>query len=1534
MKRNTLFYLFGLSVLCMLAGCHDEDAGNASPMPQGSHTLVATIEGQDTDAESRTAVDESGRVTWIETDALGVYATHTENAEFTATGSGASVSFTGNLSPSDAMAEWAYYPYDADAVLEDRTLSFTLPSEYTYTGNSRAPMLGKKGTDNHFAFKHLSGLLRITLGGGMPSDADRFVITSVGDGAPFIAGTAVVADVDAADATLALKAEGGSHSVTYRLAGLTTTEKYQHFFVPLPVGSYAKLQVSFYKKDKTEAEFTRTLSGLTVRRAAMTSLPVLDWKTGEQFVLSEHTKEITEEMAEYVSVSPQKNTSLVYQSSVADEVPKVGDVVWSRVSNEFPCGFLGKVSKVTTNGDGTYTVETGVAALSEAFDELYVNETVKLEPEVISGRSRAGDLNIFGFDVTTQSDIEIGHKDSPISINGGLKLGFELVTSIILNKNEKIERASFTLAQATGISAGIAMKCSAEIEEEHLLGELKFKSIPLAYGLIQLTPAIAPKFIAKVSGEIQNEASFFNTEFVTYSGAEYKDGEWRVGSNKRNKTKGDSPWNFESSLIFMGEASIGISSDCECRLYNRKDMKISIGPEFATKLTGDVKIDESNSESLEKILNDIKLSMSNEVAGKITVDGSFFTPGDKFKAELTILKVEFGKKEIYLLPFFKDLLASIKGEENVLAAQVETEVSREMLSKETKISIEVKDEQGEIIKSTEPEVYTGSMADQVVEDTETVAPEPEPKPISTEVNNIQADKVYETYPVVYSPLLEDIVPEGKLVLKSQAVTFEAPKGNLRDQLIQLYKDTNGDQWKYKNNWCSELPLETWHGIKKTEDGFYSISLLDNNLNGTITLSDNRIKSLNIKENSQVTALVLSGCESLETLSYDSRAVERLEVAGCKLLSLDRSAFHMEAAIKYLDVSECVKLVAPQNWGANMPLIETLIIRKHPDLEELVPYVGTSLKTLDVSDCPKLQRLGTLNDAKTLRNLNVSGCSMLGSSAVSGIINGSPLEVLKMDGCKGYAYINNSVIAPNLIELSAKNCDIKDFRVRSFTNLRKVDLQNNPELSWISIEGSPLLAELDLSGCIGIESLFIKESNLTSLNLDNLTALKSLRLENNPSLSSLSMAEISLREIIIEKTALTSLMLDNQKELESIRSISNPSLASLSASGAESLKDLTCDNNKLTVLNVTGCDNLESVTCSYNELSELDLHNFKKLKGVQCSGNNLLKLNLGNCSDLTSIECFENELVELNVRGAIALQSLICNDNRLSDINLDDCTQLTWLNCETNQLKDLNISSCTSLQMLSLSYNQLTKLDLENCTQLQSLSCHGNQLNELNVLGCSLLNSLACGGNQIKELNLKGLSLLTSLGCFDNPLVVLNISGTGIRMQSNSNWNDLPLESLDISNTVIPSFSLYNSTLKHLNVDGCSQLKELSVSGQLVSLDVSTCENLRRLSVEGAQFATLDISSCGNLTELSCSDNASLKKLVMSEQSNSNLSKFYATGTKITSEIYDWLKPSTFYYEQRYTYYEEVVDGETVIKYRDKGYGWWYPGEPNRGYHKK
>lgn len=270
MKQN-LFYI-ALSIAILLTGCTQEDEFGPNHV-NGNYTLNAIIEN-DEQALSRTTVGENSQVLWTEADRIGVFGEkNTKNAPFTlASGIGkTSGSFKGNL-PEGEEAENAYYPYSEDASLTGNTLIFTLPSEYTYTGNSNAPMLGVKEENGNFRFKHLAGLLKIVVN-SVPTGVSEFVITSEGEDAPALAGLAEVADITDTDNPL-LTIEGKKEqSITYNLKEVT--ESQLTFFVPIPVGTYSKLSVKLLMEDGTEL-LSKTLSNQEVKRATMIVLPMLE----------------------------------------------------------------------------------------------------------------------------------------------------------------------------------------------------------------------------------------------------------------------------------------------------------------------------------------------------------------------------------------------------------------------------------------------------------------------------------------------------------------------------------------------------------------------------------------------------------------------------------------------------------------------------------------------------------------------------------------------------------------------------------------------------------------------------------------------------------------------------------------------------------------------------------------------------------------------------------------------------------------------------------------------------------------------------------------------------------------------------------------------------------------------------------------------------------------------------------------------------------------------------------------------------------
>jgi len=231
-----------------------------------------------------------------------------------------------------------------------------------------------------------------------------------------------------------------------------------------------------------------------------------------------------------------------------------------------------------------------------------------------------------------------------------------------------------------------------------------------------------------------------------------------------------------------------------------------------------------------------------------------------------------------------------------------------------------------------------------------------------------------------------------------------------------------------------------------------------------------------------------------------------------------------------------------------------------------------------------------------------------------------------------------------------------------------------------------------------------------------------------------------------------------------------------------------------------------------------------------------------------------------------------------------------LSCAENQLTSLDVSGCGSLTGLVCYNNPLTSVDVSNCRSLVNLWCTNNRLNSLNASNCVTLNTLVCSDNQLTSLAVSNCRSLVNLWCASNQLT-----------------------SLDISDCVSLTHLVCNyNKLTSLDVSGCITLTELICHGnQLTSLDVSGCTALTDIYCYNNQITSLNITGCTALKSLECYDN------------------------KISSVIPDWFSQlEYFYYDQRYFYHEEFIDGKWVVKIEDAGYGWWYPGEPERGYHKK
>lgn len=368
-------------------------------------------------------------------------------------------------------------------------------------------------------------------------------------------------------------------------------------------------------------------------------------------------------------------------------------------------------------------------------------------------------------------------------------------------------------------------------------------------------------------------------------------------------------------------------------------------------------------------------------------------------------------------------------------------------------------------------------------------------------------------------------------------------------------------------------------------------------------------------------------------------------------------------------------------------------------------------------------------------------------------------------------------------------------------------------------------------------------------------------------------------------------------------------------------ELECANNQLTYFNVSdctslmrldvsGCTALASLYCYNNQLVSLNVSDCTALKKLSCHKNQLTSLDISKCTALTNLYCYNNQLTTLDISDCTALNVLVCYNNQLVALDISKCTVLTWLECTTNQLTSLDVSKCTLLKRLRCSGNRLSSLDVSKCTLLVQISCGNNQLTSLDVSKCILLEDLYCSVNQLTSLNASGCAVLSELLCDNNRLISLNVSGC------------IALDYLDC---------VYNN-LSSLNVSSCKALRVLACSNnQLTSLDVSSCKALGVLVCDNNRLISLNISGCTALEIIECYNN---QLTSLDIYGCTALTILCCENNNINNVIPDWFsKLEKFTYDIRYTDYDyEEINEVTIIKYKDNGAGWWYPGEPEKGEH--
>lgn len=324
-----------------------------------------------------------------------------------------------------------------------------------------------------------------------------------------------------------------------------------------------------------------------------------------------------------------------------------------------------------------------------------------------------------------------------------------------------------------------------------------------------------------------------------------------------------------------------------------------------------------------------------------------------------------------------------------------------------------------------------------------------------------------------------------------------------------------------------------------------------------------------------------------------------------------------------------------------------------------------------------------------------------------------------------------------------------------------------------------------------------------------------------------------------------------------------------------------------------------------------------------------KIDLSGCKALVSIRCSKNRISELDLSDCPLLTYVDCTNSGLERIDVTGCHSLDWLSVPYNSLRDIDVGWSKSLVRLYVEVNRLEKLDLSQCVSLKNLNCQGNRLKELDIPLRQQLVDLFCYNNELSSLDVSSSPQLSLINCGDNELTSFNISGCPRLDMIYCYNNRLTRIDTHEQKDILRCLYCYSNRLTEMDMSGYRNLGELHCSdNDLETINLTGCRNLRWLYCSHNRIESLDFTDIDPhmFIRLDCSYNR-LRHLDLTVCTR--LFHLWCQGNRIGWEIPEWCdRLEDFEYDVRYEYRPDTGT------FTDRGYGWWYPGEPEKMAHRR
>ncbi len=322
--------------------------------------------------------------------------------------------------------------------------------------------------------------------------------------------------------------------------------------------------------------------------------------------------------------------------------------------------------------------------------------------------------------------------------------------------------------------------------------------------------------------------------------------------------------------------------------------------------------------------------------------------------------------------------------------------------------------------------------------------------------------------------------------------------------------------------------------------------------------------------------------------------------------------------------------------------------------------------------------------------------------------------------------------------------------------------------------------------------------------------------------------------------------------------------------------------------------------------KIDLSGCKALVSLRCAKNQVTEIDVSGCPLLTEVEATSAGISRIDVSGCHSLRKLHVGYNNLADIDVGWCTTLEELRVENNRLTRLDVSRCVSVKEISCAANRISELEIPYRQNLRSLWCYENELRTLDVSDSPWLGMFNCGDNVLEKLNVRGCIRMYALWCYSNRLTEIDCSD---------------------SKATLGAYYCFSNKLRKIDVSGFRALHELHCSdNDITSINLAGCDGLGWLYCAYNRLDELDLSGLDPriMARIDITGN---RLLSVDLKPFRHLFHLWCKGTRTGGEIpveFDGFED--FEHDARYEYLEGSGG------YVDRGYGWWYPGEPGTRSH--